>query len=154
MRNELAGGKRAAAGEVDLRVGYVLKQAQHVLRTAMEEALREQAVTAPQYAVLSALETAPGLSGAELARRSFVTAQTMQEILTNLEAAGRIERRRAAGHGRILAATLTERGGALLRVCHASVTAVEERMLRQLTAEERGELVRLLRCCMAGLTGD
>lgn len=39
---------------------------------------------APQYNVLSAIETEPGICNAELARAAFVTAQSMQGIVANL----------------------------------------------------------------------
>ena len=65
----------------------------------MDKALREVCMTTAQYAALSALEAAPGLSGAELARRSLVTPQTMNAILVNLEAAGLVVRRPHPEHG-------------------------------------------------------
>ena len=70
------------------RLGYVLKRAQHALRIRMDEALLPLALTTPQYSVLSAVELAPGISNAALARAAFVTAQTMQGIVTNLERDG------------------------------------------------------------------
>src|ERR1700686_5656357 len=69
------------------RVGYQLKRAQQALRTAMDEGLRAQGMTTPQYAALTALEADEPLSGADLARRCFVTAQTMNAILVGLERA-------------------------------------------------------------------
>jgi hypothetical protein len=64
-------------------VGYQLKRAQQALRTAMDEGLRAQGLTTPQYAALTHLEADEPLSGAELARRCFVTAQTMNAILVD-----------------------------------------------------------------------
>ena len=75
------------------RVGYVLKQVQQALRAAMDDALRRHGLTTPQYAALSALAEAGALSGAALARRGFVTPQTMNGIVANLEAAGLVVRR-------------------------------------------------------------
>ena len=54
-------------------VGYHMKRAQHALRIEMDEALREVGMTTAQYAALSTLEAATGLSAAELARGSSVT---------------------------------------------------------------------------------
>ena len=93
-------------------VGYQLKRAQQALRAAMDEALRPQGLTTPQYAVLTALEAEAGLSGAELARRCFVTPQTMNEIVAGLEARGWVTRRRHAEHGRVLQTFLTDQGAA------------------------------------------
>ena len=88
-------------GEVDLdtSIGYELKRVQHALRLAMDGEVRELGLTTPQYAALSILERDEELSGAELARRCFVTPQTMNGVLTTLESAGRIERRAHPTHG-------------------------------------------------------
>ncbi len=91
-------------------VGYQLKRAQQALRTAMDEGLRAQGLTTPQYAALTHLEADGPLSGAELARRCFVTAQTINAILVGLERARLVERAPHANHGRVIEARLTKRG--------------------------------------------
>ena len=70
------------SSSVEGRVGYELKKAQYGLRSRMDEELRGVGLTTPQYAALSALGEEPGASGAGLARRCFVTPQTMNGILT------------------------------------------------------------------------
>jgi len=65
--------------------GYVLKRTQLALRGAMDGALATLDLTTPQYAALSELAKEQGLSNAELARRCFVTPQTMHRILGGLE---------------------------------------------------------------------
>src|SRR5260370_27756825 len=117
-------------------VGYSLKNAQQSLRAAMDAALRDLGVTTPQYAALTFVEEAPRMSGAQLARRSFVPPQTMNRIVANLEAAGLIERGPHPDVGRVLEATLTERGRGVLAECHRRVQEVEARMLAGLTEEE------------------
>lgn len=136
---------------LDLSVGYALKRAQHALRLRVDEVLREAGLTTPQYAVLSVLEDAPGLSGAELARRSFVTPQTMNAIVTKLEASGMIWRRPHPEQGRVLQAYLTEKGRNLAVDARAAVEEVEERMLAGLSPEERGRLLEMLRACTNSL---
>src|SRR5215469_16874427 len=98
-------------------IGYLLKNAQQTLRTAMDAALRSLGVTTPQYAVLTFLAEAPGLSSAQLARRAFVTPQTMNRIVANLEAARLIERGPHPELGRVLETSLSRRGRALLAEC-------------------------------------
>jgi DNA-binding MarR family transcriptional regulator len=139
---------------VEDRVGYLLKQAQHALRTAMDRALRERGLTTPQYAVLSALDEQPGLSNAELARRAFVTPQTMNSILVLLERAGLVERRPHAEHGRVLTTVLTPAGAELVRACHEAVERIEQRMLAPLSNAERAQLATLLRTCAKALRAD
>lgn len=138
-------------GGLDLSVGYALKRAQHALRLRVDEALREVGLTTPQYAVLSVLEDSPGLSGAELARMSFVTPQTMNAIVGKLEDAGMIERRPHPEHGRVLRTDLTEKGRKLVSGAHEVVEVVEERMLSGFGSDERSRLAKALRDCASSL---
>lgn len=134
-----------------VRFGYELKRAQHALRVEMDAALRRVGLTTPQYAALAVLEGESGLSGAELARRCFVTPQTMNGIVVNLENAGLLERRPHLGHGRVLQAYLTEEGEAMVSRAHAPIEAIEGRMLAGVGEEERGRLLRDLRSCADAL---
>ena len=132
-------------------VGYTLKKAQHILRLKIDDGLRPLSLTAPQYAVLAALAEEPGLSGAALARRCFVTPQTMAGIITNLISAGLIAREPDPEHGRILKTRLTVRGVDLLRQAHRAVQDVEDRMVGELDRAEREALADLLAQCASAL---
>ncbi len=118
----------------------------------MDEALREVGITTPQYAVLSVLAEEPGISNAQLARRTFVTPQTMNNILVRLEAAGLVERMEHPEHGRVLQAYLTEEGEKLRGACTQRVGAVEERMVSGLSVAERRVLLEALRGLSAALS--
>jgi DNA-binding MarR family transcriptional regulator len=111
------------------RLGYALKRAQHALRVSMDDALRPLALTTPQYAVLCAIEAEPGISNARLARAAFVTAQTMQGVLSNLERDRLLRRPPDPTHGRILRSELTPQGRQLIASAHDAVRAVEDRMV-------------------------
>ena len=134
------------------RLGYVLKRAQHALRIRMDEALLPLALTTPQYSVLSAVELAPGISNATLARAAFVTAQTMQGIVANLERMGLLQRTEDPEHRRIRRGELTKRGHEVLAHAHQLVTAVESRMLSNLSEKESATLAALLECCAENLS--
>ncbi len=68
---------------------------QHTLRQTFDEALRKQGVelSFAQFAALFNLHSDPGVTGARLARRAMVSAQTMNSALRALELDGYIERR-------------------------------------------------------------
>ena len=132
-------------------VGYDLKHVQFTLRSRLDKAMRGRGTTIAQYAALEAIDAAGRLSGAELARRCFVTAQTMNNILGNLEQKGLIERRPHAVHGRIIEACLSPSGVRLLDECRQTVASIEDAMLQRLTTGERTELDRLLLLCLDGL---
>jgi len=120
----------------------------------MDGALKEVGLTTPQYAALSVVEGEEGLSGALLARRCFVTPQTMNGIVVNLEKAGLLERCPHPEHGRVLQAYLTGNGEGVLARAHALVNAVEGRMLEGLTEGERTRLLSVLRGCADALEHD
>ena len=133
------------------QIGYVLKQVQQALRAAMDTALRRHGLTTPQYATMNALAEGGALSGAELARRCFVTPQTMNGIIVNLEAAGLVERREDPSDGRVLRVALTLAGRAQFDACQREVETIEERMLGGLRADERVWFLDALRRCKAAL---
>lgn len=109
-------------------IGFALKQAQHALRTHMDSGLREIGLTTPQYAVLAFLEAEPGASNAALARRAFVTPQTMQAILVALERSGHIARSPHPEHGRVQKTELTDSGRAALAAASGIVADAEARL--------------------------
>jgi DNA-binding MarR family transcriptional regulator len=136
------------------RLGYCIKLAQHALRIRIDDAMRHLGITAPQFAVLVAVDLDPGISNAALARAAFVTPQTMQGIVANLERDGLLRRRADPTHGRILRSELTRRGRAVLERAHAIVADIEARMTRSLGRDEVDALSALLRRCVDNLLQD
>jgi DNA-binding MarR family transcriptional regulator len=134
-------------------LGYAIKQLQHLLRAAIEQRLRASAVglTFPHALTLYLLAQRPGLSGAQLARDAFVSAQTMNQILTRLEADGLIERAPDPQHGRILKARVTARGMAeFQRGCVIADDLIEAAQ-QGLSSDERALLLTLLARVQANL---
>jgi DNA-binding MarR family transcriptional regulator len=132
-------------------VGYLLRQAQLSLRRAIDVALRGLGLTTPQFSVLSVLEVEPGLSGADLARASMLTAQTMNGILVALERAGHIERTPSPRDHRVLQVRLTDSGRALVHDARVRVAAVERRMTTGLADAQVAQLRELLVACARAL---
>src|SRR4051794_3597610 len=110
---------------VDGHSGYLLRQAWHSFRSAMDAALRAQGLTGPQYAVLSVLRRDPGISGADLARACNTTPQAMNGVLATLERDGLVERSPHPTHGRILQVSLTPEGERRLEAATPDVRALE-----------------------------
>jgi len=146
--------KRAIAmDEVEGNLGYALKQAHHLMRAAIENRTRAAGLgmTLPHIATLFLLSQTPGLSGAQLARWTMVTPQTMNQILTRLELDGLIVREPDPEHGRILRARVTDYGQQQFeRGCELADTLIDEAQ-SGLSAAERGELLRLLGKCQDNL---
>lgn len=144
---EIGEGKRGESG----RLGYLLRQAHHVVRQRMERSLTEIGVTPPQFLVMTMIANYPGASGADLARLTFLTPQTVSLIVGNLERAGAITRRPHAVHGRIQMLELTEEGRALLARARDRAHAIEATLLAGTSGEEE-RVVRawLVRVALAG----
>jgi DNA-binding MarR family transcriptional regulator len=136
-----------ASARVTSHVGYILKQAQHGLRTRMDQNLRALGLSTAQYALLVALDEAKVASGAELARRCFVTPQTVTGLIGGLVQAGLVVRSASSTHGRVIEARLTLAGRHVLRRANGIVYAVEEDMLADLSESDRVTLGRMLRLC-------
>jgi len=137
---EVGVGKRGEAGYM----GYLLRQAGVAHRLRVEHALSDLAVTLPQFSVLTMLTAYPGASGADLARLSLLTPQTMSVIVANLERAGAVSRRPHAIHGRIQQIEVTETGRQLLAQCRTRVKSVEKELLAGIPADEEQIIRRWL----------
>ncbi|HEX7238349.1 MAG TPA: MarR family transcriptional regulator [Gammaproteobacteria bacterium] len=137
-------------------LGFLLKSLQHTLRQRIDEALRKQGVelSFAQFAALFNLQSDPGVTGARLARRAFVSAQTMNSALRALEQDGYIERRPHPSGGRADSWSLTEAGLAELTRARQVGIVVFDRMLAEFNAKEIAAFVDYLRRCIAALGGD
>ena len=143
-------GKRGEQGHL----AYLLRQAQAATRLTLERRLADLGVTPPQFAVLTMLRAYPGLSGADLARVSLLTPQTVGVIMRNLERDGAIRKTQHPVHGRVLQWTLTRRGGALLDQCRRPVQALERRLIAGLGAKAQATVRRWLSKIAADLQQD
>jgi DNA-binding MarR family transcriptional regulator len=137
----------------DAHLGYLLKQAHQLMRAAIENRARAAGLTMtfPHMAALFLLSETPGLSGAQLARWAMVSPQTMNQILTRLEADGLIVRERDPEHGRILRARVTELGMERFQRGVAMADGLIEEAQSDFSADERAELLRLLTKCQDNL---
>jgi DNA-binding MarR family transcriptional regulator len=132
---------------------YLLKQVELAARARLDDIVRPHGLTALQYTALSVLEGQDGVTSAQLARNSFVTAQSMADMIAILEGRGLIERHRDRDDRRRLLVSLTSSGRDLLDRCRPQVKALEAAMLTGLTADEIEDLRRCLRSCHTNLSG-
>lgn len=132
---------------------YLVGRADRAVRRALNEVLAAHGLSLNQYTTLSVLAHLGGLSNAQLARRSLVSPQSMNEVLLGLEERGLVRRRAHPDHGRILQGRVTPKGLKVLAVCEAEVDAVEQRMVADLSDEERRLLRTALLHCVHSLDG-
>jgi DNA-binding MarR family transcriptional regulator len=130
---------------------YVIKQLELAIRTRLDDMFRPEGMTALQYTALTVLERHPDLTSAQLARNSFVTNQSMADMVTVLEARGLIERHRDPADRRRLVIALTAAGRHLLRKYRDKVAEIETRMLAGLDDRQASELRENILLCRANL---
>ncbi|MDO0938679.1 MarR family transcriptional regulator [Streptomyces sp. DG2A-72] len=115
---------------------YMVKQVELVVRSHLDELVRPSGITALQYTALTVLERHDGLSAAQLARDSFVTAQSIADLVRSLEGRGLVRRERNPRNRRELLILLTDAARELLERHAGPVRELEERMVRDLTAHQ------------------
>ncbi len=137
------------------RISYVVARLERAVRAAINTRVRPYGLTTLQYTTLSVLGRRGGLSNAQLARRSYMTPQSMNEVIEALASKGLIERKQHPNHRRVLPARLTATGIKVLEACEEAVAEMEEEMLRELSRDERDALyhglVSSVRALHAGL---
>ena len=133
---------------------YLVKQVELAVRAQLDDLLRPAGITASQYTALTALERQADLTSAQLARSSFVTAQSMADMVTSLAEQGVISRRRDPSDRRRLVLSLTARGRRMLERYRPKVAALEKQMLGALSARQAADLRRYLLACREGLADE
>ncbi|GAB2721275.1 MarR family winged helix-turn-helix transcriptional regulator [Nocardia thraciensis] len=137
--------------ELGSLVGYELKRVQATLHGAMDARLRRHKLTVPQYVCLELLDGDVARSNADLARGAFVTRQSMNVVLRNLESADLVTRPAQAPHGRALPVRLTPAGRRRLHAARADILAIEHRMTAGLGADRLARMLADLKTMAAAL---
>lgn len=135
----------------DARIAYSVGRLDRALRQRMGKVTAQHGLTVAQYTALSVLQTRGRLSNAEMARRSLVSPQAMNEIIEAMAAKRLVARRPDPEHGRIVQIGLTARGESVLRKCDEAVRGLEDEMLGGLNDTQRRQFRVLLRDCIAAL---
>jgi DNA-binding MarR family transcriptional regulator len=129
----------------DANLGYLFRLAHQRFRARLDSELEDLGLSAQDYGILSAFETRPQLSIAELARISQVTRQTMHTSILSLETAGLVER--SARNQRVVLVRPTTRGRDCLQTATRRVRAVEHAVLAELSRQDQ----RIVRAWLASL---
>jgi DNA-binding MarR family transcriptional regulator len=119
---------------------YLIGRVDRIVRRALEELIADQDVSVVGYTAMSVLGARPGLSNAELARRSFVTPQGMSQTLAGLTERRLIRRTPATSNRRVQLVELTDRGRQVVTVCNRRVIEFERELLSCLSEHQRSDL--------------
>lgn len=131
---------------------YLVKQVELGIRSRIDEIVRPAGLTTVQYTAMTVLEGHADMSSAQLARLSFVTAQSMADVVTSLEERGLIERHRDRADRRRLVIGLTGQGRVLLDQQRDKVAALERDMLTGLSGQDVDGLRAALNVCRDNLS--
>src|SRR5690606_7333020 len=108
---------------------YLIGRLDRIVSRALEERLRPFGVTLLGYTALTVLAVRPGLSNAQLARRSFMPPQGMNQAIAMLAERGLVRRSPDADNRRKQRIDLTARGRRVVAQCSALVDEYEEQLL-------------------------
>ena len=131
---------------------YAVKRVELGVRWHLDELLKPSGITAVQYTALTVLEQHDGLPAAQLARRSFVTAQSTADLVRALEQRGLVTRKRNLENRRELSIRLTDAGRKLLAEYAEDVQALERRMVGAFTEPQVDQLRTALTKAWRALT--
>jgi DNA-binding MarR family transcriptional regulator len=134
-------------------VGFALRQVMQTLRQNIEGALRARGIDLSfvHAMVLKTLAREPGISGAQLARRITVTAQSMNGLLRSMESLGLVLRERHPENRRTDRWYMTSYGLSEMQQAGAIVDGVMGRIRASMSKADAAKLVELLELCAAAL---
>jgi len=135
------------------RTTYTVKRLESAVRRRLDVICRDVGISTAQYTALSVLRSRPGMSSAQLAERSFITPQSANQTIAELERLGCIERKADDLNQRILRTSLTVRGRAYLEACDREVDQLEETMFEDIDEMDIVKLQQIMSRCIRNLSG-
>jgi DNA-binding MarR family transcriptional regulator len=134
------------------RISYAIARLERAIRAGIAERVRPHNLTTLQYTTLSVLHRhGEPLSNAQLARRAYMTPQSMSEVIDALENKDLIKRSPHPRHGRLFPATLTPKGRHVLAACDRAVDEMEDAMLGGLPARDRETFLQMVKSAVRAL---
>jgi DNA-binding MarR family transcriptional regulator len=133
------------------RATKLMKRIFMQFRILLDEKLRPYGATTAQIRLLTAIRSAPGSSGAHLARQCEVTPQTAQSLIQKAEKSGWITRSKDDINERIVTASLTPSGEKLLNVADRFIRNIEAKVWKDVSPRTLGKLINVLEQCLQNL---
>jgi DNA-binding MarR family transcriptional regulator len=149
-RMKPVGARRKAAGMGMLPglIGYQLRLAQRAIFTDFAETVDGAGISPGLFGILVIISTNPGLTQQALADAAHLDRSTVVTVLDKLEDRRLVERHAADRRSNGL--FLTRNGTSLLRRLKRKVAQHERRVVQNLSAKERKQLVALLQRILPG----
>ena len=143
-----------ASARAEPGMSYAIARLHQRVFAGITERVAPYGLTALQFTTLSVLSRhgAP-LSTSQLARRAFMTPQSMSEVIHALERKGLIKRNPHPNHRRTLPATLTAKGRRVLTACDEAVSEFEDAMLDGFSEADRATFRDMIKAAARNLGG-
>ncbi len=147
-------GVEQARARTEPGVSYAVARLHQRLFASITERVAPYGLTTLQFTTLSVLSRhgAP-LSTSQLARRAFMTPQSMSEVIHALERKGLIERHPDPKHRRTLPAAITADGSRVLAACDQAVAEFEDSMLEGFSEKDRAAFLEMVKAAVRNLGG-
>lgn len=110
----------------------------------IDAALSEFALSSHQFGVLSTIYYGRASTPSEVARLRYQNGAAITYTLDRLEQRGLLQRTRSEADKRVITLVLTKEGRELTRKCMDAVVAVQDRMMKGLTARDRDRLFEMM----------
>lgn len=140
-------------GSSEITLLYLIKQVELAIRARLDVVVRGEALTVVQYTALTVLERHPDLTSAQLAKNSFVRAQTMAQITTELIDRGLVSRRVDPTNKRRHLLSVTPGGQLILNRLLPEIGNIEREMVNELPSNDVRQLREALHSCRIALGG-
>jgi DNA-binding MarR family transcriptional regulator len=134
-------------------VGFALRNLMQSFRQCVDSAIRDAGlnVSFAHGMVLKHLAKEPGLSGAQLARRAMVAAQSMNSLLRGMESTGLLVREKHPENRRIDCWFMTRSGYRQVERAGEIFEGIVARMLATLSKSDATRMSELLQICATAL---
>jgi DNA-binding MarR family transcriptional regulator len=127
-----------------IRLGFLIHDVSRMRRTAFDQLMRPLGVTRAQWWVLAHLSRNDGMMQTQLADALDVGKASLGTFLEKLETSGLIERRDDPVDKRAKRVYMARAGQQLLKQMTQQEAFFNERILRELSQEERDAMIRAL----------
>ena len=138
--------------EVNLDDWQLLSQVSQAFRSVSDSFSDEVDMHRGQAVLLCAVVKLDGMTQSELAERLSVQGATVTNMLQRLEEAGLVVRRRDAEDNRLVRVYMTDTGREKEQELNEQFRVMQEAIFENISAQERGELRRLLQQVLANLS--
>lgn len=148
----MSGNARQRPSAAPPFVGYALVRVAHLLSQKMDRQLADLELSANGYGVLFQLQSDPGVSSAELARRIVLTPQSVGPLLAKMARDGLVDREQVGGPGTAIITRITAEGQRRLAAATALVQGLDDELVAPLDPTARSALDEQLWDMLRSLT--